>query len=80
MTPTITILQRLLNDDFGLPCDQLSLESRLEDIGIDSLTFLELSFTLEKELNISFPDTTPAIRTLGDIVMLVDGLRARNQG
>lgn len=80
MTPTITILQRLLNDDFGLPCDQLSLESRLEDIGIDSLTFLELSFTLEKELNISFPDTTLAIRTLGDIVMLVDGLRARNQG
>lgn len=80
MTPTITILQRLLNEDFGLPCDQLTLASSLEDIGIDSLTFLELSFTLEKELNIRFPDTTPAIHTIGDIAMLVDGLRAKSQG
>lgn len=80
MTPTITILQRLLSEDFGLACDQLSSESRLEDIGIDSLTFLELSFTLEKELNISFPDTTPAIHTIGDVVSLVDGLLAKSQG
>lgn len=80
MTPTIAILQRLLNEDFGLPCDQLSLESSLEDIGIDSLTFLELSFTLEKELNISFPAATPAIHTIGDVVTLVDGLRAKSQG
>lgn len=80
MTPTITILQRLLKEDFGLPCDRLSLESCLDDIGIDSLTFLELSFALENELNISFPDTTPAIRTIGDIVTLVDGLRAKTQG
>lgn len=78
MTPTITILQHLLKEDFGLPCDQLSLESCLEDIGIDSLTFMELSFALEKELDISFPETTPAIRTIGDIVALVDGLRARS--
>lgn len=80
MTTTITILQRLLKEDLGLPCDQLTLESRLDDIGIDSLTFMELSFALENELNISFPDATPAIRTIGDIVMLVDGLRARNRG
>lgn len=80
MTPTITILQRLLNNDFGLPCDQLSSESRLEDIGIDSLTFLELSFILEKELSISFPAAIPAIYTIGDVVTLVDGLRAKSQG
>lgn len=80
MTPTITILQRLLNEDFGLPCDQLSLGSSLEDIGIDSLTFLELSFALENELNISFPAATPAIHTIGDIVTLVDGLRAKTEG
>ncbi|WP_435626594.1 acyl carrier protein [Candidatus Ferrigenium straubiae] len=77
MTPTIAILRRLIEEDLGLPCDQLSLESRLDDIGIDSLTFMELSFGLEKELNISFPGATPAIRTVGDFVALVDGLRAK---
>lgn len=79
MTPTIAILQRLLRENLGLPCDQLSLESSLDDIGIDSLTFMELSFALENELNISFPDATPAMRTIGDIVQLVDALRTQGQ-
>ncbi|MBI1886780.1 MAG: acyl carrier protein [Nitrosomonadales bacterium] len=80
MTPTITILQRLIRESLGLPCDRLSPESRLDDIGIDSLTFMELSFVLENELNISFPSATTGIRTVGDIVALVDGLRAGKRG
>lgn len=80
MTPTIAILYRLIEKESGLPRDRLSLESRFDEIGIDSLSFMELLLILEKELNISFPVATPAVRTIGDIAALVDGLRAETQG
>lgn len=75
MTTTLELLQRLLSEGFGLPLEQLQPEMRLEDIGVDSLTFLEVTFALEKELNIRFPENPGPIHTLGDVVAIVDKLR-----
>lgn len=75
MTTTLELLQRLLSEGFGLPLEQLQPEMRLEDIGVDSLTFLEVTFALEKELHIRFPEDAGPIRTVGDVVAVVDKLR-----
>lgn len=75
MTTTIGLLQRLLSDELGLPVQQLQPETRLEDLGVDSLTFLEMTFSLEKELGIRFPENPGSIRTVGDVVTVVDRLR-----
>lgn len=75
MTTTIGLLQRLLSDELGLPTQRLQPETRLEDLGVDSLTFLEMTFALEKELGIRFPEDAATIRTVGDVVAIVDRLR-----
>lgn len=75
MTATLGLLQRLLSENFGLPAERLKSETRLEELGVDSLTFLELTFALEKELHIRFPEDAGPIRTVGDVVAVVDKLR-----
>ncbi len=75
MTTTLELLQRILLQDLGLAASGLRSETRLEDLGIDSLTFLEMTFTLEKELHIRFPEDARSVRTVGDVAAMVDKLR-----
>ncbi len=76
MTTTLELLQRILLQDLGLAASGLRSETRLEDLGIDSLTFLEMTFTLEKELHIRFPEDARSVRTVGDVAAMVDKLRS----
>ncbi len=75
MTTTLGLLQRILLQDLGLAASGLRPETRLEDLGIDSLTFLEMTFALEKELHIRFPEDARSVRTVGDVAAMVDKLR-----
>ncbi|MFZ3213485.1 MAG: phosphopantetheine-binding protein [Terriglobales bacterium] len=56
-----------------IPREQVSLESTLEDLGMDSLDQLNLLFALESDFNISIPDDeAKAIRTVRE---MVEGVR-----
>ena len=56
-----------------IPREQVSLESTLEDLGMDSLDQLNLLFALESDFNISIPDDeAKSIRTVRE---MVEGVR-----
>lgn len=61
-----------------IPRERVSLDSTLEDLGMDSLDQLNLLFALESDFNISIPDDeAKSIRTVREMVegvkKLVDG-------
>jgi acyl carrier protein len=52
-----------------IPADKISLETNLQDLGIDSLDVFTLLFELENAFKISIPDDdVRSIRTVSDIV------------
>jgi acyl carrier protein len=56
-----------------IPADKISLETNLQDLGIDSLDVFTLLFELENAFKISIPDDdVRSIRTVSDIV---DGVK-----
>jgi acyl carrier protein len=64
-----------------IPRERVSLESTLEDLGMDSLDQLNLLFALESDLNISIPDEeAKSIRTVREMVEGVRKLAAGASG
>jgi acyl carrier protein len=56
-----------------IPRERVSLDSTLEDLGLDSLDQLNLLFALESDFNISIPDDeAKSIRTVRE---MVEGVR-----
>lgn len=56
--------------------EDLSLETRLEDLGIDSLRAITIVYQLEEQLEIEIPnELIETIVTVGDIVTNIDQLR-----
>ena len=52
-------------------------QSRLSDIGFDSLAFAELAATIEERFGIDLVDGSPACpRTVGEVVELIETARA----
>jgi len=56
----------------------LKVEDRLEDLGIDSLSVVELIFDLEEKFNIQLPynanDAEPDFETVGEVVDAIKNL------
>jgi len=56
-----------------IPRERVTLESTLEDLGMDSLDRLNLLFALESDFNISIPDEEArSVRTVHE---MVEGVR-----
>ncbi len=56
-----------------IPAEKISMETNLQDLGIDSLDVFTLLFELENAFKISIPDDdVRSIRTVSDIV---DGVK-----
>ncbi|HEV2205305.1 MAG TPA: acyl carrier protein [Candidatus Acidoferrales bacterium] len=60
-----------------IPADKITLETNLQELGIDSLDVFSLLFELENAFKISIPDDdVRSIRTVNDIVVGVKKLMA----
>jgi acyl carrier protein len=77
MITTFDRLSDILMREHRLAADRLTLEAPLESLGIDSLGTVELLWTLEDAFKIKLPADPVDLRTLGDVVRLVDELVAR---
>ena len=56
--------------------EDLTLETRLEDLGIDSLRAITIVYQLEEQFEIEIPnELIETIVTVGDIVTNIDQLR-----
>jgi acyl carrier protein len=53
------------------PPENLTLESKLNEIGIDSLGILELVFELEDKYGIRLPEDIPIPQTVGQFLELI---------
>jgi acyl carrier protein len=73
---TLKIVQQLIAADAELKIEDLAPGRPLEELGVDSLTVLEVMFKIEETFGVRMPEERVPLRTVQDIVDLVDRLVA----
>jgi acyl carrier protein len=70
-------LQAIVARDYKLAIDQVTPESTLESLGIDSLGVAEMLFNIEDEFHVNVPaEPVYDLVTLNDVVRFIDTLMA----
>ncbi|WP_212786204.1 acyl carrier protein [Ferrigenium kumadai] len=77
---SLPTIQQMMVKQFDLQIENLTPDATLESLGLDSLSVIEFMFNLEDELKIKLPDERVEIKTLQDVVNLVDKLLAEQKG
>lgn len=71
-TDIVKQIKHILNDRFGLEAAALNENSRLKDIGIDSLHVVEIMLDLEAALGVRLTDlSVPPNPSLGDVAAAI---------
>ncbi len=74
---TLQTLQDILVKDYKVPRSQVTSEATLTTMGLDSLSVLELMFTIEDHFKVKIVDDPPVnLVTVDDVVRFIDGLLA----
>ncbi len=76
---SLQTIRDMMVRQFDLKPEDLTPEATLEGLGLDSLSVIEFTFNLEDELNIKFPEERVELKTLQDVVNLVDRLIAEQK-
>jgi acyl carrier protein len=72
---TLKTLQDILVKDYSLQRDNVAPEAVLTNLGLDSLSVLELMFKIEDNFHLKITDDTPIdLVTVSDVVRYIDGL------
>lgn len=79
MTSTFEGLREIIVKDFELPAEQLTPDTPLETIDLDSLAITELIFSLEDRFDVTAAEPGPDFSTLGDIADYIDTLVAERR-
>ena len=66
----------MMAEQFELKEENLEPNTQLESLGLDSLSVIEFMFNVEDEFKIKMPDERVEIKTVQDIVSIVDRLVA----
>ena len=71
---TFEKVQKILAEQLELDADEITMDSNLvEDLGIDSLDFVDIVMSLEDEFDTEFPEEDMAgIKPVGDIVKYIE--------
>ena len=77
---SLKIIQDMMVKQFDLKLEDLTPDATLEGLGLDSLSVIEFTFNLEDELKITMPDERVELKTLQDVVDLLDKLIAEQKG
>lgn len=77
---SLQTIQRMMVEQFDLKIEDLTPDAQLESLGLDSLSVIEFMFNLEDELKIKLPDERVDIKTVGDVVNLLDKIIAEQKG
>ncbi|MCH7856657.1 MAG: acyl carrier protein [Gemmatimonadetes bacterium] len=73
MTPYMFLAQ-VLSEKYDVDPDTISPEATLTELGLDSLTIVELLFDVEDEFGIEIPEERATFQTLAEAAALVDEL------
>jgi acyl carrier protein len=69
---TLELITEYVKNHVDNPPDSLALESKLSDIGLDSLTVLEMMFEMEEKYKIQMPNNVQMPETVGQMVGLIE--------
>ena len=67
-------LAQVLSEKYDVDPDTISPEATLTELGLDSLTIVELLFDVEDEFGIEVPEDRATFETLAEAAALVDEL------
>jgi acyl carrier protein len=74
---TLQTIKSLAATQFGGEPDAIDENAPVDQLGIDSLGFLEFMFELEDKLGVSIPqDTVTSVRSLRELATAVDAIVA----
>jgi acyl carrier protein len=73
-------IKQLLVDKYEVKAEAIKPESTLQDLGIDSLTVVEMIFDVSEKYGIDIPDERLKFTTLGEVVAIVDEFVAAKAG
>jgi acyl carrier protein len=78
MAATFETVQKILVEQLSLDAADVTLEASIgDDLGADSLDAVELIMSLEEEFDVTIEtDQAENLKTVGDLVTLVDSLKA----
>jgi acyl carrier protein len=71
ISPTLAAMRAVLEEHFGIEAASVTPDRRLDTLGLDSLSFVEYAFELEKRLGIVLPDLPRDLATVGDLAQVV---------
>jgi acyl carrier protein len=74
---TLATVQEMLVAEFELAADRVAPESRLAELGIDSLATLEFLFKLEEKFSLDLNSDPTPVETVADIAAEVDRMLAK---
>lgn len=72
MDKNLELIKAYLDTHFDNPPKNLTPESKLDEIGLDSLAQLELIMELEDKYNFRLPENVPEPETVADLLALVE--------
>ena len=72
-------IRSLLVKDFKLDSGKLTLDARLDELGVDSIGMAELIFSIEDELGLKLTDAAVQLSTFGEVVQFIDDAVAKQR-
>lgn len=73
---TFETIKRILVEKAGKNAEDIRPDTALDDLDVDSLDFIEFVFFIEDEfkirINVNFNDVATRLKTVGDVVLVVD--------
>lgn len=76
---TLQTIQNLMVKQFDLKERDLTPDATLESLGLDSLSVIEFMFNIEDDLKIKLPDERLELKTLQDVVNVLDKVIANQK-
>ena len=77
---TLERLQKIIVKDFELKPEDLKANASLESLGLDSMSTIDLLFSIEDEFNIQVSRDPVELKTIQDVVDYIDRLIAEQHG
>lgn len=74
---TLDTIKELAAKQFGRDVSTIDEDAQIDQLGVDSLGFLEFLFELEDVLAMPIPqESVQSVRTLRELATAIDGLKA----
>lgn len=70
------LIQEFLKARLGIDAARVTPDASLVDLGVDSFMLLELMFEFEDRLGVKLPDDLETPKTVGEMLTMMDTLRA----